>query len=100
MEPDAVVAEVLRRRQVCPQQVFTWGREMRVGAATRLDFVPIVPATSLPLPGPVAARARSSPSIEVELAGAALRVVPRIGVNPARHWERGEPAAPGCVSTQ
>ncbi len=76
LEPGAVVAEVARRRQVCPQQVFTWRREMRVGAAARLDFVPVVPATSMPLPEPTAAPARSSPSIEIELAGTVLRVAP------------------------
>ena len=76
LEPGAVVAEVARRRQVCPQQVFTWRREMRAGAAVQLDFVAIVPATSMSLPDPTVAPARSSPSIEVELAGAVLRVVP------------------------
>jgi transposase len=76
LKPGAVVADVARRRQVCPQQVFTWRREMRVGAAARLDFVPIVPATSMHVPEPPAAPACSSPSIEVELAGAVLRVVP------------------------
>jgi len=49
---------------------------MRVGAAVRLDFVPIVPATSMHVPAPPAAAACSSQSIEVELAGAVLRVVP------------------------
>ena len=76
LKPGAVVADVARRRQVCPQQVFTWRREMRVGAAARLDFVPIVPATSMHVPEPPAAPACSSPSIDVELAGAVLRVVP------------------------
>jgi transposase len=76
LEPGAVVAEVARRRQVCPQQVFAWRREMRAGAAARLDFVPIVPATSMPLPEPTAAPAHSSPSIEIELAGAVLHVAP------------------------
>ena len=75
-EPGAVVAEVARRRQVCPQQVFTWRREMRVGAAARLDFVPLVPTTSMPLAEPTAAPAGSSPSIDVDLAGAVLRVAP------------------------
>jgi transposase len=49
---------------------------MRASAAAQLDFVPIVPATSMPLPAPTVARARSSPSIEIELAGAVLRVAP------------------------
>lgn len=76
LEPGAVVAEVARRRQICPQQIFTWRREMRAGAAARLDFVPIVPATSMPLVEQAAMPASSSPSIEVELAGAVLRVAP------------------------
>lgn len=76
LEPGAVVAKVARRWQICPQQVFTWRREMRAGAAARLDFVPIVPATSMALPEPPAAPACSSPSIEVEVAGAVLRVTP------------------------
>jgi transposase len=76
LEPGAVVAEVARRRQVCPQQLFTWRREMRVGAVARLDFVPIVPAASIPLAEPTAVPARSSPSVEIELAGAVLRAAP------------------------
>ena len=76
LEPGAVVAEVARRRQVCPQQVFTWRREMRGSAAGRLDFVPILPAISKPMAKPAAAPARSSPSIDVDLAGAVLRVAP------------------------
>lgn len=76
LEPGAVVAEVARRRQVCPQQVFTWRREMRGSAAGWLDFVPILPAISMPLAEPAAAPARSSPSIDVDLARAVLRVAP------------------------
>jgi transposase len=76
LKPGAVVADVARRRQVCPQRVFTWRREMRVGAAGPLDFVPVVPAASMPLPEPTAAPACSSPSIEIDLAGAVLRVAP------------------------
>lgn len=77
LRPGTVVAEVARRWQVSPQQVFTWRREMRRAAVAPLDFVPIVPATSMPVPDPTTASpARSSPSIEVELAGAVLRVAP------------------------
>ena len=76
LEPGAVVAEVARRRQICPQQIFTWRREMRAGAAARLNFVPIVPSTSMPLVAQAAMPARSASSIEVELAGAVLRVAP------------------------
>ena len=44
LEPGAVVSEVARRWQVCPQQVFGWRRGMRLGAqaAARLEFVPVV----------------------------------------------------------
>jgi transposase len=49
---------------------------MRGSAAGRLDFVPILPAISMPLAEPAAAPARSSPSIDVDLAGAVLRVAP------------------------
>ncbi len=71
LEPGAVVAEVARRWQVCPQQVSTWRREMRSGPAALSGFVPIVaeaPAVVPELP--------SMPPIEVELAGAVLRVAP------------------------
>ncbi len=76
LEPGAVVAEVARRRQVCPQQVFAWRREMRADAPARTDFVPIVPALAPPKPEPAATVARSSPAIELQLAGAMLRIVP------------------------
>ena len=80
LEPGAVVAEVARRWQVCPQQIFTWRREMRSGPAALLQFVPIVPevptAITEPLPSSFTAPARPAPSVEVELAGARLRVAP------------------------
>ena len=68
LEPGAVVADVARRWQVCSQQVFTWRRAMRHEPAA-LAFVPIVPEVSRPTAAPSAASA-----IEVELAGAVLRV--------------------------
>ena len=71
----AVVAEVARRWQVCPQQVFTWRREMRRAAVAPLDFVPIEQGAPVPAPEP-ALPPPSSPSIEVTLAGAVLRVAP------------------------
>jgi transposase len=49
---------------------------MASSPAGRLDFVPIVPAISHPLPEATAVPARSSPSIEIELAGAMLSVAP------------------------
>ncbi|MBY0333408.1 MAG: transposase [Acetobacteraceae bacterium] len=75
LRPGTVVADVARRWQVSSQQVFTWRREMRRAAVAPLGFVPIVaetpvsaPETVLPSPPP------SPPSIEVEVAGAVLRV--------------------------
>lgn len=68
LEPGAVVADVARRWQVCPQQVFTWRRAMR-RAPPALGFVPIVPEVSPPTAEPSAASA-----IEIELAGAVLRI--------------------------
>jgi len=76
LEPSAVVAEVARRWKISPQQVLAWRREMRAATAARVDFVPIVPAISMALPEPPGAPACSSPSIEVEVAGAVLRVTP------------------------
>ncbi len=78
LQPGAMVTAVARRWQVCPQQVFGWRREMRLGApsgaVTALAFVPIVsavpvPEPSVPLPSPM-------PPIEVTLSGAVLRIPP------------------------
>ncbi len=71
LRPGTVVADVARRWQVSSQQVFTWRREMRRGAAAPQDFVPIVaePPTVMPVRS-------AAPSIEVELAGAVLRITP------------------------
>jgi transposase len=78
LAPGAVVAEVARRWQICPQQVFGWRREMRrSGSGAAPNFVPIVseapayasPPTPETPPLPV-------PPIEVKLAGALLRIVP------------------------
>ncbi len=83
LEPGAVVSEVARRWQVCAQQVFGWRRGMRRGAVTPtapLAFVPIVPAA--PPSGPEASSSTTptpsppAPPVEVELAGAVLRVPP------------------------
>ena len=76
LRPGTVVAEVARRWQVGSQQVFTWRREMRRAAVAPLDFVPIVPETPMPVPEPTGLPPPSSPSIEVELAGAVLRIAP------------------------
>ena len=80
LEPGAVVAEVARRWQVCPQQVYGWRRERRLGTAGSAstpppEFVPIVAEP------PAAEPAPSGAPIEVALAGAVVRVSP--GVDPA-----------------
>jgi transposase len=76
LRPGAVVADVARRWQVSSQQVFTWRREMRAGAAVRQSFVPIVAETPVATPEPTAAPAGTAPVIEVRLADAVLRVEP------------------------
>jgi len=80
-EPGAVVSEVARRWQVSPQQVFDWRRQARkaletASAGAEPAFVPIVAQTQAPTPEPAAAPARSTPAIEVKLAGAVLRITP------------------------
>lgn len=93
LQAGATVTKVARRWQVCPQQVWGWRREAREGhltlpaeAACLADapgFVPIVTEAS---PGSIEAEASeanpdgaskpmSSPSIEIRLAGAVVRVV-------------------------
>jgi len=76
--PGARVSDVARRWQVCSQQVFTWRREARGDGATRPrdsavsslpTFVPIIAETNA-----VPAAPTTAPSIEVELAGAVVRV--------------------------
>jgi transposase len=83
-EPGAVVSQVARRWQVSPQQVFDWRRRARkalAAAAAEPAFVPIVAETPAPLPEPAASPARPTPSIEVKLAGAVLRVPSGIDVD-------------------
>lgn len=71
LRPGTVVADVARRWQVSSQQVFTWRREMRRGAAAAQDFVPIIAE-----PPSVVPERSATPVIEVQLAGAVLRVIP------------------------
>lgn len=84
MAPGAVVSEVARRWQLSSQQVFGWRREACAGllalpadgTVARLpvpDFVPILaePAVSAP-----ALEVACVPAIEVEIAGAVVRVRP------------------------
>jgi transposase len=73
LRPGTVVADVARRWQVSSQQVFTWRREMRRAAVAPLGFVPIVAETPASAPD-TTSPSPSPPSIEVEVAGAVLRV--------------------------
>ena len=73
--PGAVVSQVARRWQIAPQQLFTWRRRARAAArraatAGALSFVPIVADASTPAAEPD----RSQAAIEVEVAGAVVRV--------------------------
>ena len=65
----AVVADIARQWQVCPQQIFGWRREMRAGPA--LSFVPLVAE-----PAVVAQKPSPAPAVELHLAGAMLRIPP------------------------
>jgi transposase len=82
LEPGVRVADVARRWQLCPQQVFGWRREARhdssVGSVmpaspAKVDFVPII-AGAPPPELPSRAGAAVAPVIEVKLAGAVVRV--------------------------
>jgi transposase len=69
LAPGAVVADVARRWQVCPQQVFGWRREMRGSPA--LSFVPLLAERSVG-----AQEACVAPLVELHLAGGMLRILP------------------------
>ena len=80
LAPGVRVSAVARRWQLCPQQVFAWRREARATAEMppeRADrgmpaFVPIVPQ-AVPA-APAGAAASAAAVIEIELAGAVVRV--------------------------
>jgi transposase len=73
--PGAVASHVARRWQIAPQQLFTWRRQARAAArraatAGALSFVPIVADARAPAAEPD----RPQAVIEVEVAGAVVRV--------------------------
>ena len=78
--PGARVADVARRWQLCPQQLFTWRREAR-DAMTEKPVRVAGPRVCADCrrrrrrPQRRRARRRSVPVIEVKLAGAVVRVV-------------------------
>ncbi|MFL4968924.1 MAG: IS66-like element accessory protein TnpA [Xanthobacteraceae bacterium] len=72
LSPGAVVSEVARRHGLTPQQVFTWRRHARKGAAAsgdRITFAPVV----VDAPSPA-----TDARIEIALAGALIRVPPGV----------------------
>ena len=88
--PGARPSEVARRWQICSQQVFAWRREARAGLLPAQggvvppgpDFVPIhaeptlLPAAPAPAPVSSLSAPTAPPAIEVEVAGAVVRVRP------------------------
>ena len=87
MEPGAKVSEVARRWQLCSQQVFGWRRAARSGLLALPvsqtvacpavpDFVPIIAEPAPPVVAAAAPTAVSVCAIEVEVAGAVVRVRP------------------------
>ena len=84
LAPGAVVSEVARRHGLTPQQLFTWRREARRAETVdeRVAFVPAVLDTaaaqtaSPDTPRRSRAPRRDATGIEVELAGALVRIGP------------------------
>ena len=69
--PDAIVAEVARRAELCPGQIYRWRQQLR-GAEGEFAAVVVAPAASageeIALPG--------APAIEIDLAGVARVRIP------------------------
>jgi transposase len=81
LTPGARVSDVARRWQICPSQIYAWRRTMRsdveaTTSATSADSVPdFVPLVTEARPATTAADPRSAaPVIEIQLAGAVVRV--------------------------
>jgi transposase len=85
--PDAVVTQVAQRHGCRPQQIHDWRRLARtghlalpapIGGERAPAFVPIVP--DVEAPGPVSPTASAAFDLEVEIAGATVRVRGRTDV--------------------
>ena len=75
-EPDAMIAEVARREDVCASLVFKWRREMRQAVEAKASgFAPVViePAPAV-APSPISSSNSASAVIEVELKDARVRI--------------------------
>ncbi|HXT09739.1 MAG TPA: transposase [Roseiarcus sp.] len=70
--PDAVVAEIARREDICTSPVHKWRREARK-SSSQVQFAPVVvEAASLPAPAP--ANVEKSGVIVVEVDDARVRI--------------------------
>ena len=85
MVPGAVVSQIARRWQVCPQQVFAWRRAALRGSFTDLvrsgpAFVPIIEAP--PVADQLATRSTVSwaPEIEIDVGGTRIRVTAGVDI--------------------
>ena len=87
LAPGVSASEVARRWRVDPRRVYAWRREVRAGlagsTAERAEvglpgpaFVPIVAGSILSAEASLAQPATPTPAIEVEIAGAVVRVSP------------------------
>ena len=80
--PGAVVSDVAHRWQIAPQQLSTWRRQARAAAleapvAGALSFVPVVGDAAAPVPSPAGGEMERA-AVEVEIAGAVVRVLPGV----------------------
>ena len=80
--PGAVVSDVAHRWQIAPQQLFTWRRQARAAAleapvAGALSFVPVAGDAAAPVPSPAGGEMERA-AVEVEIAGAVVRVSPGV----------------------
>ena len=81
--PGAVVSDVAHRWRIAPQQLSTWRRQARAAAletpvAGALSFVTVVGDAAAPVPSPARGEMERA-AVEVEIAGAVVRVSPGVG---------------------
>ena len=72
--PGAGVSAVARRWQLCPQQVFAWRREARTTAEMPPERADRGMPAFVPIVAPAVSAASAAAVIEIELAGAVVRV--------------------------
>jgi transposase len=73
--PGMVTSWVARRHGLHPNQLYAWRREVREAASWNVPaFAPVVVASVEPAPSPERGFARPTSMIEVEIAGAVVRV--------------------------